>query len=142
MYAEFHSCDISSPENISLNMSVRKKITFFLPYFSSSIGIPPGPGALLLFENFKALATSLSGTTPGSSLLHFVLGPILYILLAFSCGSFPHFYFYLSLSCVIFISVSCISPLPHFLLLIPLLLLYVNFPLNIFSFLPYILHIF
>jgi len=63
MYAEFLSCGISSPENISLNMSVRKEIIFFLPYLSSSIGIPPGPGALLLFENFEALATSLSGAT-------------------------------------------------------------------------------
>jgi hypothetical protein len=47
MYAEFHSCGIFSPRNILLNMSVRKIITIFPPYFSSSIGIPLDPGSLL-----------------------------------------------------------------------------------------------
>lgn len=44
MYAEFNSCGIFSPVNVSLNMSVRK-IMFFLPYLSSSIGVLFGAGA-------------------------------------------------------------------------------------------------
>ena len=47
MYAEYHSCAIFSPRNILLNASIRKTITFFPPYFSSSIGIPLDPGSLL-----------------------------------------------------------------------------------------------
>ena len=51
MYAEFLSCVIFSPANISSNMSVREVITFFPPYLSSSVGIPRGLGTLLLFED-------------------------------------------------------------------------------------------
>jgi hypothetical protein len=48
MYAEFHSCGISSPANISSNMSARKIITFVTLYLSISVGIPPGLGTSLL----------------------------------------------------------------------------------------------
>jgi hypothetical protein len=78
MDATVHCCGMFSPVHISLNMSVRKVITFFPPYLSSYVGIPPGPPVLFLY--FKALFTPSS---PGSFLLHFVLGWIIYTLFSF-----------------------------------------------------------
>ena len=40
-----NSCGLFCPTNVSLNMSVRKVITFFLPYLSNSIGVPFGTAA-------------------------------------------------------------------------------------------------
>ena len=50
MYAEFHSCGIFSPPNISSDMSLRRLITFFPPYLINSLGTPPELGGLFLFE--------------------------------------------------------------------------------------------
>lgn len=75
MDAAVHYCGMFSPVHISLNMSVRKVITFFPQYLSSYVGLPSGPGVFsFILRLFLPLLLLIP---PGSFLLHFVLGRIL-----------------------------------------------------------------
>ena len=81
MDAAVHYCGTFSPAHISLNMSVRKVITFFPPYLSSYVGTPSGPGVFpFILRLFLPLLLLIP---PGSFLLHFVLGRILHTPFSF-----------------------------------------------------------
>ena len=82
MYAEVHFCGIFSPTNVSLNMSVKKVITVFLQYLINSFGVLFGPGANCFLKILRCFL-SLLLLSPGSFLLHFVLGWILILFSVF-----------------------------------------------------------
>ena len=72
MAAAVHYCGMFSPVHISLNMSVRKVITFFPQYLSSYVGIPSCPGVFFLY--FKALFTPSSLNTTSFLSATFCIG--------------------------------------------------------------------
>jgi len=83
MYAEFHSRGLFSPTNVSLNMSVRKIIMLFLPYLINSIGVVFGPGAYCFLKILRCFLSLLLLLSPGSFLLHFILGWVLSLFSVF-----------------------------------------------------------